>query len=126
MRKGLEPVLRKWAIFMAAAVVTSLLAASSEAQAHAEPAKQDVAVEDKALAGAGTRAYDPEKAFFGPLPRYATKDGNLSVGAGLMLDFDAGYYGKSGTRRGTTIDSLEDSAGHPLARRFGIAPRPPS
>ena len=55
--------------------MVSLVAASAAAQEQAEPTEQDETVEDKALVGAGTRAYDPEKAFFGPLPRYTTKDG---------------------------------------------------
>ena len=107
MRKGFEHVSYKCAIFMAAVVMVSLVAASAAAQEQAEPTEQDETVEDKALVGAGTRAYDPEKAFFGPLPRYTTKDGNLSLGAGLVLDFDGGYYGTSDTRDGTTIDGLE-------------------
>ena len=94
--------------FIAALVIASLISASAAAQERAEPTNQDEAVEDKALVGAGTRAYDPEKAFFGPLPRYTTKDGNLSLGAGLVLDFDGGFYGKSDTRDGTPIDNLED------------------
>ena len=98
----------KCLIFMAALVMVSLVAVSAAAQEQAAPADREEAVKDKALAGAGTRAYDPEKAFFGPLPRYTSRNGNLSVGAGLLLDFDAGHYGKSGTRGGTSIDNLED------------------
>ena len=107
MQKGLEHVSHKCVIFMAVLATLSLVAASAAAQEQAEPTHQDETVEDKALVGAGTRAYDPERAFFGPLPRYTTKDGNLSVGAGLVLDFDAGHYGKSDTRDGTAIDNLE-------------------
>ena len=98
----------KCVIFMAALVMVSLVAVSAAAQEQAESANREEAVEDKALVGAGTRAYDPERAFFGPLPRYTSRDGNISVGAGLLLDFDAGHYGKSGTRGGTSIDNLED------------------
>ena len=98
----------KCVIFMAALVMVSLVAVSAAAQEQAAPADREEAVKDKALAGAGTRAYDPERAFFGPLPRYTNRDGNISVGAGLLLDFDAGHYGKSGTRGGTSIDKLED------------------
>lgn len=93
--------------FIAGLVIVSLVAFSAAAQEQTEPTNQEDVVEDKALVGAGTRAYDPERAFFGPLPRYTTKDGNLSVGAGLVLDFDAGHYGTSGTRGGTAIDGLE-------------------
>ena len=98
----------KCAIFMAALVMISLVAVSAAAQEQAAPADGEEAVKDKALVGAGTRAYDPEKAFFGPLPRYTSGDGNISLGAGLVLDFDAGHYATSGAREGTTIDSLED------------------
>ena len=94
--------------FIAGLVMASLIAVSAAAQEQAAPEDREETVEDKALVGAGTRTYDPEKAFFGPLPRYTTKDGNLSVGAGLILDFDAGHYGKSGTRGDTAIDGLED------------------
>lgn len=93
--------------FIAGLVMASLVAASAAAQEQTEPTNQEDVVEDKALVGAGTRAYDPERAFFGPLPRYTTKDGNLSVGTGLVLDFDAGHYGTSDTRDGTAIDNLE-------------------
>ena len=98
----------KCVIFMAALVMASLVAVSAAAPEQAAPADREEAVKDRALAGAGTRAYDPERAFFGPLPRYTSRDGNISVGAGLLLDFDAGHYGKSGTRGGTSIDKLED------------------
>ena len=97
----------KCVILMAALVMASFVAVPAAAQEQAEPANQEEAVEDKALVGAGTRAYDPERAFFGPLPRYTTRDGNLSLGAGLLLDFDAGHYEKSDTRDGTPIDRLE-------------------
>ena len=108
MGKGLEHVSHKCVIFIAGLVMISLVAVSAAAQEQAAPTDREEAVEDKALVGAGTRAYDPEKAFFGPLPRYTSSDGNLSVGAGLLLDFDAGLYGRSGARGGTSIDNLED------------------
>ena len=92
---------------MAALFTATLLAVSAAAQEQAAPENGEEVEEDKALVGAGTRAYDPERAFFGPLPRITTRDGNLSVGAGLLLDFDAGHYGKSGARAGTPIDDLE-------------------
>ena len=98
----------KCAILMAGLVMVSLVAGSAAAQEQAAPADGEEAVRDKALVGAGTRAYDPEKAFFGPLPRYTGGDGNISLGAGLVLDFDAGHYGTSGAREGTAIDGLED------------------
>ena len=98
----------KCAIFMAGLVMVSLVAVSAAAQEQAASADGEEAVKDKALVGAGTRAYDPEKAFFGPLPRYTSSDGNISLGAGLVLDFDAGHYGASGAREGTAIDGLED------------------
>lgn len=63
--------------------------------------------EDKALVGAGARGYDPEKAFFGPLPRYVSPDGNISAGAGLVLQLDAGDYGASSAPPGTVIDRLK-------------------
>ena len=94
--------------FIASLVMASLVAVSAIAQEQAAPENREEAVEDRALVGAGTRAYDPERAFFGPLPRYTSRDGNLSVGAGLLLQFDAGHYGKSGARDGTVIDNLED------------------
>ena len=94
--------------FIAGLVMASLVAMSVAAQEQAASENREETVEDKALVGAGTRAYDPERAFFGPLPRYTTKDGNLSLGAGLILDFDAGHYGKSDTRGDTAIDDLED------------------
>ena len=93
---------------MAALFMTTLLAASAAAQEQAAPENGEQAEQDKALVGAGARAYDPEKAFFGPLPRISTRDGNLSVGAGLILDFDGGFYEESDTRGDTPLDDLED------------------
>ena len=94
-------------VLVTALFMATLLVASAAAQE--QTGKGDGGeVEDKALVGAGTRAYDPERAFFGPLPRLSTRDGNLSVGAGLVLDFDGGYYGTSGARSGTPVDNLED------------------
>ena len=95
---------------MAVVVMAWLAAASAAAQGQNAPQNGEEGVEDKALVGAGTAAYDPERAFFGPLPRYTTRDGNLSVGAGLVLDFDAGHYRESDTRPGTAIDKVEDGA----------------
>lgn len=94
--------------FIAGLLMASLVAVPAAAQEQAAPTDPEEAVKDKALVGAGTRAYDPEKAFFGPLPRYTSNDGNISLGAGLLLDFDAGHYGTSETRDGTAIDNLED------------------
>ena len=94
--------------FIAGLVMASLIAMSAAAQEQTAPENREETAEDKALVGAGTRAYDPERAFFGPLPRYTSNDGNLSVGAGLLLQFDAGHYGKSDTRDDTVIDNLED------------------
>ena len=91
------------ALFMAA-----ILVGSATGQDQAAPENGEDVEKDKALVGAGARAYDPERAFFGPLPRISTRDGNLSVGAGLVLDFDAGHYGKSGAGDGTPIAGLED------------------
>ena len=95
---------------MAALFLATLLAVSAAAQEQAALENGEEVVEDKALVGAGTRAYDPERAFFGPLPRLSTRNGNLSVGAGLILDFDAGHYGQSGTRDGTPVADLEGGA----------------
>ena len=97
-------------------VALSLAAVSAPAQeqtAPAEPAAPQAAGEDgpagedKALVGAGSRAYDPERAFFGPLPRYRSPDGNISAGAGMLLQFDAGTHNASGTRAGTNIDDID-------------------
>ena len=93
---------------LAALFTTTLLALSAAAQEQPAAENGEPVEEDKALVGAGARAYDPERAFFGPLPRLTTRDGNLSVGAGLILDFDAGFYAESDTRGDTPLDDLED------------------
>lgn len=95
------------AALLTALFTATLVAVSVAAQEQGAPENEENVIEDKALVGAGTRAYDPERAFFGPLPRLSTRDGNLSVGAGLVLDFDGGYYGKSDARSGTPVDNLE-------------------
>ena len=93
---------------LAALFMAILFVAAATGQEQAAPENGAEVEEDKALVGAGARAYDPERAFFGPLPRLSTRDGNLSVGAGLVLDFDTGFYGKSDTRGDTSIDNLEN------------------
>ena len=92
----------------AALFMATLFAVAATGQEQAALDHGEQVEEDKALVGAGARAYDPERAFFGPLPRLSTRDGNLSVGAGLVMDFDAGFYGKSDTRGDTSIDNLEN------------------
>lgn len=96
------------AIAAAGLLALSLAFAPARAQedAAAAPAADEPA-EDKALVGAGARDYDPEKAFFGPLPRYVSPDGNISAGAGLVVQLDAGQYGRSGDRDGSVIDNME-------------------
>ncbi len=100
---------------LAGLLALSLATTAAPAQESAESASpptaetgQESGEQDKALVGAGARAYDPEKAFFGPLPRYRTPDGNISAGAGLLLQFDAGRYASTDARPGTVIDRLED------------------
>jgi len=86
--------------------VSPAAAQDQPAAESAAPPAADDAPEDKALVGAGAVGYDPEKAFFGPLPRYVSPGGNMSAGAGFLVQMDGGGYDRSGAEDGTVIDSM--------------------
>lgn len=84
-----------WCTVVVACSVALSLAAAAPAQEQTGDSGAEAGAEtdeDKALVGAGTVGYDPETAFFGPLPRYVSPEGNVSAGMGMFMQIDGGTW----------------------------------
>jgi len=62
--------------------------------------------EDPFAGPSGGGPYDPERAFFGPVPRLRSEDGNYSFGIGGLMQFDAGKHFQNSQGGNATTQSL--------------------
>ncbi len=95
------------------AVLVALLLAAPLAAQQQEEEEEDVY--------AGTpekQAYNPEKAVFGPFPRWRSEDGNYNFGVGMVMQFDAGTYGQSD--QGSQRQSINPDLNAGVKARRGI------
>jgi hypothetical protein len=67
-----------------------------------------------------TKAYNPETAVFGPLPRWRSEDGNFNFGGGAMMQFDFGTYGQNAQGGPATSQALNPDLEPGIRARRGI------
>lgn len=90
-----------------------LLAGPLAAQQQQQEEEEDV------YAGTPEKSqYNPEKAVFGPFPRWRSEDGNYNFGVGMVMQFDAGTYGQSD--QGSARQSINPDLNAGVKARRGI------
>jgi phosphate-selective porin OprO/OprP len=92
-------------------------ALAQEAEQQQQPQQEG---EEDVYAGRTTKAYNPETAVFGPLPRWRSDDGNLNFGGGAMMQFDFGTYSQTGQGGPETSQALNPDLEPGVRARRGI------
>ncbi len=89
-------------------------------QQQPQPQQQPEQEGEDVYAGRTTKAYNPETAVFGPLPRWRSEDGNLNFGGGAMMQFDFGTYSQNGQGGPETSQALNPDLEPGIRARRGI------
>ena len=122
--------LRRW-LLIAAGAGLLLAGALAPAAAQEAPPSSAEPAQPAGPAGAGRgehdvyetrrdREYDPETTVFGPLPRLRLDDGNINLGAGALMQFDAATYDQNAQGGPDTAQALYTDLDTGLAGRRGI------